>query len=162
MTPQQIELIQASWVKVGPIADTAAGLFCDRLFEMDPDMRTLFRRIPTEEQGQKLVQGLDNIVKGLTQFEAFQGELKALGRRHAAFGMLERQYDTVGAALVWSLERGLGDIWTDRLRDAWIAAFTTISRVMRDGASEGSAPKEASHWPGNVPGWRPSYNKFWL
>ena len=162
MTPKQIELIEMSWQKVGPIAETAAILFYERLFELDPDLEDLFKSTPMERQRANLVQALDRVVKGLADFEAVQGELKALGRRHAAYGVLAAHYSTVGAALIWTLERGLADIWTAELRNAWTAAYVAISTAMKEGAAEGPGPAPAPQRPGFASHWQPAYNKFWI
>jgi hypothetical protein len=36
MTPEQVALVQESFAKVAPIADQAAIMFYDRLFELAP------------------------------------------------------------------------------------------------------------------------------
>jgi hypothetical protein len=35
MTPDQVKLVQQSFAQVAPIADTAAGIFYDRLYDLD-------------------------------------------------------------------------------------------------------------------------------
>ena len=44
MTPRQIEVIRATWASIEPISETAAGIFYDRLFELDPVIKRLFAR----------------------------------------------------------------------------------------------------------------------
>ena len=50
MTPEQIDLVQSSWAKVAPIADQAADIFYDRLFEIAPEARPLFAEDMTKQK----------------------------------------------------------------------------------------------------------------
>ena len=138
MTPTQIESIRASWTSVEPIADVAATLFYDRLFELDPTIRRLFGRTDMEGQKKILMQTLTVVVRSLDRLDQLVPALEALGRRHAAYGVREAHYETVGTALLWTLGQGLGDGFTPGLRDAWTEAYTTLASVMI-GAAEGEA-----------------------
>jgi len=138
MTPTQIESIRASWTSVEPIADVAATLFYDRLFELDPTIQRLFRRTDMEGQKKILMQTLTVVVRSLDRLDQLVPALEALGRRHAAYGVREAHYETVGTALLWTLGQGLGDGFTPGLRDAWTEAYTTLASVMI-GAAEGEA-----------------------
>ena len=42
MTPKQVALAQDSFARVAPTSETAAELFCGRLFDIAPQMRTMF------------------------------------------------------------------------------------------------------------------------
>jgi hemoglobin-like flavoprotein len=130
MTPTQIDLIRASWRSVEPIADTAATLFYDRLFELDPTVRRLFRRTDMVAQRKNLMQTLTVVVKGIDRLEDLVPAVEALGRRHAGYGVRPEHYDTVGAALLWTLEQGLGTAFTPDVRGAWATAYGTLASVM--------------------------------
>ena len=69
MTPQRVNQVQASVIKVVPIADLAAALFYGRLFEMAPETRALFCD-DMGSQGQKLMAALATVVNSLRDFEA--------------------------------------------------------------------------------------------
>lgn len=138
MTPRQIELIRASWTSVEPIQDVAATLFYDRLFELDPTLRRLFRRTDMAQQKKILMQTLTVVVKSLDRLEQLVPAIEALGRRHAGYGVREAHYDTVGAALLWTLGQGLGDGFTPDVHDAWAEAYTVLATVMI-GAGQGEA-----------------------
>jgi nitric oxide dioxygenase len=129
MTPKQIILVQTSFEQVLPIAEQAAVLFYGRLFEMDPSLRPLFRG-DMAEQGRKLMTTLKVVVNGLTRLEALVPAVEALGRRHAGYGIKDEHYNTVAAALLWTLEQGLGEAFTAEVRTAWVAAYTILSEVM--------------------------------
>ena len=115
MTPlnqKQIALVQASFAEVVPIADTAAALFYDRLFELDPSLRPMFRG-DMKEQGKKLMDMIAVVIVNLPRLTGILTSVRALGTRHAAYGVRDEHYETVGAALLWTLEQGLGEAFTD-------------------------------------------------
>jgi len=130
MTPRQVDLIRASWSAVEPIADTAATLFYDQLFELDPAIRRLFRRTDMAAQRKILMQTLTVVVKSLDKLETIVPAVQALGRRHAGYGVRSEHYESVGIALLWTLEQGLGEAFDDETREAWAAAYGTLASVM--------------------------------
>jgi hemoglobin-like flavoprotein len=135
MNSLQIELVQESFKSVISIQDQAAGLFYNRLFELDPSLRAMFKG-DINEQGRKLMKTLATIVRGLGNTTDITPTIHALGARHLDFGVTDDQYDTVGAALLWTLEQGLGEAFTSDVMNAWIEAYTMISNTMIDGATE--------------------------
>jgi hemoglobin-like flavoprotein len=142
MTPRQIDRIRASWSAVEPIADTAATLFYGELFELDPTLERLFRRADMAKQRKVLMQTLAVVVKNLHRLDTIVPAVEALGRRHAGYGVRAEHYETVGAALLWTLAQGLGPAFDDETRDAWAAAYGTLASVMI-GAAEASDPVAA-------------------
>lgn len=131
MTSEEKNLVQTSFQKVVPIADTAARLFYDRLFTLDPDLRLLFRG-DMREQGRKLMQMLAVAVKGLDRLDELVPAVQALGVRHTAYGVKDRHYETVGAALLWTLEQGLGADFTPETRAAWTTVYQLLARTMKE------------------------------
>jgi hemoglobin-like flavoprotein len=129
MTPDQINAIQESFAKVVPISEQAAMLFYDRLFEIAPALKPLFRGDMTE-QGRKLMATLGVVVNGLANLESVLPAASALAKRHVDYGVEAADYAPVGAALVWTLERGLGEQWTPPLAAAWTEAYTILSDFM--------------------------------
>lgn len=134
MTPTEIGLIRDSWSAVEPIADTAAGLFYGRLFELDPVIERLFRRTDMDRQRKILMQTLAVVVKSLDRLDQVVPAIQALGRRHAGYGVRESHYATVGESLLWTLEQGLGDAFTSDVRAAWTTAYGTVAAVMIEAA----------------------------
>jgi hemoglobin-like flavoprotein len=134
MTLRQKELVQTSWAKVVPIADTAAGLFYGRLFELDPSLRPLFSS-DIKEQGKKLMMMITVAVKGLDNLAALVPAVQALGKRHVGYGVKDEHYATVGSALLWTLEKGLGEAWNAELKEAWVAVYTVLADTMKQGAA---------------------------
>jgi hemoglobin-like flavoprotein len=129
MTPDQVKSVQASFAKVAPIADTAAGIFYSRLFEIAPEVKPLSRGDMTE-QGRKLMRTLTVVVNGLGNLEAILPAASALAKNHVTYGVKASHYAPVGAALLWTLERGLGLDWTPEVQNAWSAAYATLSSFM--------------------------------
>lgn len=135
MTPQQKELVQKTWTMVVPIADTAAELFYGRLFELEPEYRALFKH-DMKEQGKKLMKTINIAVEALDDVEPLIPVLKKMGADHVGYGVKERDYNVVGAALLWTLEKGLGDAFTDEVKNAWGAVYEVLASVMKEGAAE--------------------------
>lgn len=133
MTPKQKLLVQDSFAKVVPISEIAAQLFYARLFALDPSLDLLFRGDMTE-QGRKLMRTLAVAVNGLDNLEQLVPTVQALARRHVDYGVEPRHYDTVGAALLWTLEQGLGAAFTEEVRDAWASVYTLLAETMKEAA----------------------------
>ncbi len=135
MTPEKIALVQSSWDKVKPISEQAAELFYGRLFELDPSLKPLFKG-DMKEQGRKLMATLNLAVVSLTNLPAILSAVQDLGRRHVGYGVPDQSYQTVGEALLWTLDKGLGDDFTDDVKDAWAETYTTLSDIMLAAAHE--------------------------
>lgn len=135
VTAAQKTLVQASFATVATIADDAAILFYQKLFELDPSLRPMFRG-DMAEQRKKLMQMITAAVKGLDRLEQLVPVVQDLGRRHAHYGVAESHYDTVGAALLWTLEMGLGKTFTHEMKEAWTAVYVLLSTTMKDAARE--------------------------
>ncbi len=130
MTPDQIRLVQQSFEQVARIAGPAAALFYERLFTLDPMLRPMFSHTDMGAQGQKLMLAIGQVVGALRSPERVLPALQALGARHAGYGVTERHYETVGSALIWTLEQGLGEAFTPAVREAWSEAYGIVSGTM--------------------------------
>ena len=138
ITPTQKGLVQETFGLIAPIARTAAFLFYQRLFDLDPTVRPMFKG-DMGEQGKMLMMALALAVKSLDRPETLKPLLQDLGRRHAKYGVTDTHYDTVGAALIWTLEKGLGDRFTADVREAWVAAYGVVATTMKVAANEAAA-----------------------
>jgi len=123
MTPEQKRLVRDTWKQVAPIADAAADMFYRRLFEIDPTSRELLHATDMVAQRKKLLQMLAFAISGLDNLGALVTKVEDLGRRHAGYGVTDAHYDSVGAALLWTLEHGLGHAWTPAVAAAWIEVY---------------------------------------
>lgn len=142
MTPAQIDLVQTTFADVKPIAATAAELFYNRLFTLDPALRGMFTS-DMGRQGQMLMSMIGAAVAGLRDLDRLVPVVRQLGARHVGYGVQPAHYATVGAALLWTLEQGLGPRFTPEVRDAWASAYTLLADVMQLGALEESAAAAA-------------------
>jgi hemoglobin-like flavoprotein len=129
MDPSQIKLVQESFAKVVPIADQAAVMFYDRLFAIAPQVKAMFPADMTEQR-KKLIATLSVVVNGLSDLDSVLPAASALARRHVSYGAKPEHYPVVGGALLWTLEKGLGDGWTPEVAAAWTAAYGTLSGFM--------------------------------
>jgi hemoglobin-like flavoprotein len=135
MNREQIELVQGSFEKVVPISDAAAALFYGRLFDLDPALESLFKG-DIVEQGRKLMQMIGVAVKSLDRLEQVLPAICALGTRHAGYGVREKDYDTVGRALIWTLRKGLGDDFTPEVEAAWAGVYAALAGVMKSAQAD--------------------------
>jgi hemoglobin-like flavoprotein len=141
MNPAEIALVKNSFRQVVPIADQAAALFYARLFELDPSLRRLFRGDMTE-QGRKLMAMIAAAVAALEKLDSLVPAVRALGARHGGYGVTEDHYATVGAALLWTLEKGLGPEFTPAVRAAWVSVYSLLANTMIE-AQRAAAPAAA-------------------
>ncbi len=133
MDPQQIALVRASFAQVAPISREAAALFYGRLFEIAPGLRALFPG-DMEAQGAKLMAMLATAVAHLDRLEAILPAVRALGARHAGYGVTHADYAPVAEALLWTLTQALGASFTAETRAAWVAAYGVLAAQMQDAA----------------------------
>lgn len=131
MTPERVRLVRDNWHRLQPVVPRVASTFYQRLFELDPGARHLFRGVDHEEQVEKLTQSLTLIVDLLEAPEELIPELSRLGRRHQGYGVTDRNYDLLGDALLATLRTATGSDWNIELQDAWIEAYTLISSIMK-------------------------------
>lgn len=129
MTPAQIKLVQDSFSQVAPIADQAAVIFYDRLFDVAPGVKAMFPADMTEQR-KKLMATLAAVVNGLSNLESILPVASALAVRHVSYGARPEHYPVVGGALLLTLEKGLGAAWTPEVAAAWTAAYGTLSGYM--------------------------------
>ncbi|MFO1118294.1 MAG: globin domain-containing protein [Beijerinckiaceae bacterium] len=136
MTPQEIDKVETSFAALGPVTRSLGLAFYDRLFELDPTTRPLFRS-DMDEQALRLMQVLAYAVANLRAPEALLPTIRDLGRRHVGYGVTSGQYDSMRDALLKTLAAALGSAWSEEAAHAWGAAMDTISGEMLAGAAEG-------------------------
>lgn len=130
MTPEQVALVQSTWQKVVPIAGTVADMFYDKLFELAPDVRAMFPDDMTSQK-EKLVSVLNTVVTSLHELDSIVPTIEELGRFHTKKGVKAEHYGTVAEALLWTLEKGLGDAWSVEAKIAWTEAYTILAETMQ-------------------------------
>ncbi len=145
MDSRQIALVQNSFAQIAPAAGKVADLFYARLFQLDPSLRPMFGS-DMRKQKQALIATLKFAVLSLTRPDELVPAVQALGRRHAGYGVQPRHYDTVAAALLWTLEQGLGDAFTPEVRAAWVATYTLLAQTMQEAAAAAARPEPAPEY----------------
>jgi len=135
MTSHQIELVQSSFNLIRADIESAAMIFYDRLFQLDPSLRPMFRR-PQQEQARKLAHVLTVVVSSLSRPETILPVVQELGRRHVTYEVQPKHYVTVGDALLWTLQAGLGDAFTQEVREAWTAVYLFLASTMKRAVAE--------------------------
>ena len=135
MTPEELSLVQRSWRQVLPVAHTVAEMFYARLFTLDPSVQPLFKN-DMREQRRKLWAISGATVRALARLDRIVPAVQDLGRRHAGYGVRDEHYATVGTALLWALEQGLGDAFTSEVKSAWTSAYGILAKTMQDAASQ--------------------------
>ena len=143
MTAEQKRLVQETFQLVVPIREQAAAMFYDRLFVLDPSTRPLFKG-DMKRQGALLMAMIATAVNGLNRLDEIVPAVQDLGRRHATYGVRNEHYATVGTALLWTLEQGLGAKWTPEVQEAWIACYTLLANTMQEAAGARGMKASAS------------------
>jgi hemoglobin-like flavoprotein len=138
VTPAEIHLVKDSFRKIVPIADQASALFYARLFELDPSLRPMFRG-DMAEQGRKLMTMIATAVASLERLDTIVPAIRQLGARHAAYQVTEEHFATVGAALLWTLEKGLGPEFMPEVRAGWSTTYSLLANVMIEAARDARA-----------------------
>lgn len=132
---KQKELVQSSFQKVAPIAETAAEIFYTRLFEIAPEVKPLFKG-DMKVQGEKLMTMIGTAVVGLDNLDSIVPAVQNLGKNHVSYGVEDAHYDKVGAALIYTLGKGLGDDFTEEVKEAWTTVYGVLASVMKEAAAE--------------------------
>ncbi len=138
MNDTQITLVQESFAKVVPIKEAAAEIFYNRLFEVAPAVKPMFKG-DMKDQGAKLMTTLGVVVNGLRDLDKIVPVAEQLAVKHIDYGVTAEHYETVGAALLYTLKTGLGDDFTGEVEEAWTTAYTTLSGVMISAAYSDAA-----------------------
>lgn len=130
MTNHQISLVKSTWAMVATLEpETVGGLFYNRLFEIAPEVRAMFRT-PVAEQSRKLLSMIGYVINKLDKLEDIIDEVAKLAQRHVQYGVTAEHYQVVGSALLWTLEKGLGEHWTEEVKEAWVLCYTTLANAM--------------------------------
>jgi nitric oxide dioxygenase len=129
VTPTDVALVQSSFRRIAPIGDQAAALFYARLFELDPALRTIFQG-SIQEESHKLMSTLATAVALLEQMDTLLPAVRTLGARLGGYGVFEEHYASVGAALIWTLQKGLGPEFTPEVCAAWTETYTLLATTM--------------------------------
>lgn len=130
MTKEQISLVKKTWGIFREIDPVLVGdVFYSKLFFDMPRLKNLFH-VSKEDQAKKLVEMLTVIVGRLDNLEGFTEEIKQLAIRHVQYEVKVHHYKAIGAALLWTLQQGLGRDWNQEVKEAWSTCFQILSTTM--------------------------------
>jgi hemoglobin-like flavoprotein len=136
VTPTQKALVRRTWADLGGQAAATTGLFYERLFEINPNAQRLFRNKEMGLQGMAFSQMLGLFLRSLDDDDPGITEaIQACGLRHVGYGVMYSDYEGVGEALLWALERQLGPKFNPATREAWAEAYETLTATMRRASS---------------------------
>ncbi len=135
MTPEQVQMVKQTWSQVVPISEQAAELFYGKLFELNPAYKDLFKG-DMKSQGKKLMTMINTAVTSLDKLDTIVPAVQDLGKRHVGYGIKDEDYDTVAAALLWTLGQGLGEGFTPEVEEAWTITYTTLANVMIEASKD--------------------------
>jgi nitric oxide dioxygenase len=144
MTPEQLELVRASYASLGDAAPAMAAEFYRRLFDADPSAESLFTDA-TDVMAAKFADELAAIVQAIVSFDEFAPRVRDLAARHVGYGVQTHNYRTVGDALIGALGAHLTPHWDQALETAWRNAYNLVAEVMMGAAAAVKSVNGRSH-----------------
>ncbi len=130
MNSVEVQLIKNSWKMLRSIDPLIIGdVFYTKLFFDFPQVKSMFKN-SKEEQSKKLIGMLNVIVGRLDRLNELAEEIAALAVRHVGYGVKLHHYKAVGAALLWTLQQGLGPDWSSDMALAWEKCFGALADNM--------------------------------
>jgi hemoglobin-like flavoprotein len=143
MTKEQINLVEGSWDFIIMNTSEAGNIFYSKLFELDPTLKVLFKE-DIDSQSRKLVSLITFVVHKLSNLNEVIDDVIALGKRHAGYKVKPEHFNTVAAALLWTLELALKDQWNDKMKAAWVEVYTVLSGAMMKAMAEREAEMQTT------------------
>jgi hemoglobin-like flavoprotein len=129
MDSRQISMVKESFEKVKPFSNRLTRVLYDQLFELNPDLRKLFKK-DMREQRRKFIKALTFIVENLHDANIIGPKIKEIAIAHVSLGVKKEDYQTFGNALIFALSAALGDDFTPAVKAAWKASYNTLTRIM--------------------------------
>lgn len=130
MTQEEIALVKKTWRAFRGINPATVGdLFYSKLFADSPNLRKMFP-VNMDQQYQKLVDMLSAIVIRLDRLDELTDDIAAMAQRHAGYGVKPAHYKLVGVALLWTLQKGLGEDWNEEVKNAWATCYKLLADIM--------------------------------
>jgi hemoglobin-like flavoprotein len=128
LNPEQIVIVQETYLTFAANAQRTGKLFYDRLFEIDPTLRPLFKG-DIDAQSIKLMQMVGTAVNALRKPSLLTNAVGELGKRHVNYGVKAEHYATVCEALIFAIKSQLKDGFTTDVESAWRAVYGELARI---------------------------------
>jgi hemoglobin-like flavoprotein len=142
MTTTQIILVKQTWKMLRGIDPAlVGGTFYSKLFTDTASLRKMFPA-DMNEQYRKLMDMLSIVVARLDNLDELTDDIAAMAQRHVQYGVRPAHYKLVGKALLWTLAQGLGNDWTEEVKEAWTTCYTILSDTMIN--ASGSPSKQSA------------------
>jgi len=129
MTPHQIQLIRSSWQLAAEEPLKAAISFYDHLFSLSPQLRGLFRS-PMSGQTMKFMKAIGYVVNRLDNIYEISEEFPDTNYFSQAYGLKPKHYAEIKDALLWTIEKRLGNLWNEETRNAWLSCYEVLTEFM--------------------------------
>ncbi len=129
MDSRQISIVKESFDKIKPNLSKVSRVFYDRLFELNPELRELFKS-DMRVQRKKFVKILTLIVENLHDAKIVGAKIKELAWKHVEYSVKPEDYTTFGEALIFAISAALGDDSTKATKEAWKNSYQTLMEIM--------------------------------
>ncbi len=128
MTEKDILLVKHSWTYIASQSESVADSFLKNLKRLNPEQRELYK-IPEREGSHRLLfNTLHRLVVALPALTRSEGELKDLARQFSNFGLTRTDYDNATIAFLITMEKKLGKVFSQEIRESWVVLFATLAR----------------------------------
>ena len=129
LTKDEVKLIQRSWVDLTANSKRVGEVFYNKLFERNPDMKSLFTG-ELKEQAGALMRMVKTVVEGLSNPNIIVPAIQDLGRRHHDYGVKSDQYKKFGDCLIMCLEHETGGTFDAKTKSAWQKLYAILAETM--------------------------------
>ena len=91
-----------------------------------------FEKDQVKDHAKKIIQTFDTAINSLHDYDAIEETLKRLGKTHSQRDITEENYAKLAQAILTVLEGALGSQWNNRVKKAWVCAYTKLTTTMKD------------------------------
>ena len=131
MNEKDAILIMKSWkLFVGIEATVAGDLFYARLFQQNPQLKSVFNS-SLEKKSELLYIFLNAIISLLHNLKDCETDIQALAREYAEIGVTPVHYEEIRQALLWTVKTGLNKDWNEELEQAWSRTSIIVMQIMK-------------------------------
>lgn len=110
--------------------------FYPLFFERHPEVRELFGEHSVNEREEMVRETLVSVLAHADDEPWLDGNLDAMGRSHAEYGVEGPSYPDYVVAMLDTLDHVRPDGWNSQVREVWARALTRITNVMRRAGDE--------------------------
>ena len=127
---QQV-IVRNTFTTIAARSDETAQLFYERIFEIDPSLRPLFR-VEMKSQAHHFMLAISALVTSLSAPELIKPILQQIGKRHRNYGVQLEHYPIMKRALLDTLSRVLEDDYTYDAEEAWSLVYDSLVDIFTE------------------------------